>query len=70
VGEKEKKDGPSELHADSDLPLSMGKGSAKGGGGEPVLVGEGQKARGGEKWRGEKIERKDVTTSEEFEGVD
>lgn len=70
MGEKKKEDGPSELHADSDLPLSVREGSAKGGGGEPVLVGERQKARGGEKWRGEKIERKDMTAGEEFEGVD
>jgi hypothetical protein len=70
VGEKEEKDGPSELHADSDLPLSVGEGSAKGGGGEPVLIGKGQKARGGEKWCREKIERKDVTAGEEFERVD
>jgi hypothetical protein len=52
------------------LPLSVREGSTEGGGGEPVLVGERQKAGGGEKWRGEKIERKDVTASEEFEGVD
>lgn len=68
--EEKKEKGPAELDGEAGGPSGRGESSAKGGGGEPVLVGKGEALGEVEKSGRKQIEGKDVAPGEEFKRVD
>jgi len=62
VGQEEKAEGPTELHAQADLPSRMGKSSAQGCSGKPVFICEREELGDLEEGGGKKVEGEDVST--------
>ena len=70
MGQEEKEESPTELHAHADQPSGVGKSSAEGGSRKPVFVCERKELGDLEQGRGKQVEREDVATRKKFEGVD